>query len=99
MSRIAGESTNRAFLFQRYMPFWLAAFAERVAIILIPLLGIMVPLIRMAPALYGWRVRRRVIGVYTDLRTLEREVDAQGRGAVSPSCWRDSNASKCGRTR
>ena len=34
---------------QRHLPFWLAAFVERVLILLLPLLGVMVPLVRLAP--------------------------------------------------
>lgn len=85
ISRIAREfyKSGRPFL-QRYMPFWLAAFGERLLIILVPLLGIMVPLVRMAPAIYGWRIRRRILGLYTDLRVLEHEVDARGDAPVAP---------------
>jgi len=85
MSRIAREfyKSGRPFL-QRYMPFWLAAFGERLLIILVPLLGIMVPLVRMAPTIYGWRIRRRILGLYSDLRALEHQVDARGQAPVTP---------------
>lgn len=75
--------SGRPFL-QQYMPFWLAAIVERLVIVLVPLFGLMVPLVRMAPSLYGWRIRRRILGIYTDLRSLEHELDAQGTGAASP---------------
>ena len=85
VSRIARQfyKSGRPFL-QRYMPFWLAGIVERAAILLVPLLGIMVPLVRMAPAIYGWQIRRRILGVYTELRWLEQEVDARGSAAVTP---------------
>jgi len=85
LSRFALQfyKSGRPFL-QRYMPFWLAGLVERLAILLIPLVGIMVPLVRMAPTIYGWRIRRRILGIYTDLRTLEQDVDRQGTGAASP---------------
>jgi TRAP transporter TAXI family solute receptor len=83
ISRIARQfyKSGRPFL-QRYMPFWLAGIVERAAILLVPLLGIMVPLVRMAPSIYGWRIRRRILGVYTELRSLEHELDARGDGEV-----------------
>lgn len=75
--------SGRPFL-QQYMPFWLAAIVERLVIVLVPLLGLMVPLVRMAPSLYGWRIRRRILGLYADLRLLEHDVDALGAGAATP---------------
>ena len=65
---------------QRHLPFWLAAFVERVLILLLPLLGVMVPLVRLAPSLYAWRIRRRILGLYTELRLLEQEVNARNAG-------------------
>jgi TRAP transporter TAXI family solute receptor len=84
LSRFARQfyKSGRPFL-QRYIPFWLAGIVERLAILLVPLLGIMVPLVRMAPSIYGWRIRRRILGLYTELRRLEHEVDARGPGTVS----------------
>ena len=84
VSRFARQfyKSGRPFL-QRYMPFWLAGIVERAAILLVPLLGIMVPLVRMAPAIYGWRIRRRILGVYAELRSLEQEVDVRGAAPVT----------------
>lgn len=85
VSRVAREfyKSGRPFL-QRYMPYWLAALVERVLIVLVPLFGLMVPLVRVAPSLYAWQIRRRVLGLYRDLRVLEHEVDAGAAGAPSP---------------
>ena len=56
---------------QRYLPFWLATLVDRAALAIIPLLAIMVPLVRAAPALYGWRIRRRIYRWYGELKYLE----------------------------
>lgn len=56
---------------QRYLPFWLATLVDRAALALIPLLAVMVPLLRAAPALYGWRIRRRIYRWYGELKFLE----------------------------
>jgi hypothetical protein len=56
---------------QRYLPFWLATLVDRAALALIPLLAVMVPLFRAAPALYGWRIRRRIYRWSGELKYLE----------------------------
>jgi TRAP-type uncharacterized transport system substrate-binding protein len=60
---------------QRYLPFWLATLIERTLVLLIPLVAIVLPIMRFAPALYGWRARSRVYKWYGQLKFLERELD------------------------
>ncbi|MEL6475045.1 MAG: TAXI family TRAP transporter solute-binding subunit [Pseudomonadota bacterium] len=60
-----------------YFSFGVANFLERAWILLIPLLTLMIPLIRVAPPIYRWRVRRKIYVWYSDLRDLE----ARGRAA------------------
>jgi hypothetical protein len=57
VSRVAREfhKSGRPFL-QRYMPFWLAALVKRVLIVLVPLIGLMVPLVRLAPSAYAHHI-------------------------------------------
>jgi TRAP-type uncharacterized transport system substrate-binding protein len=70
---------------QRYLPFWLATLIERAALALIPLLAILLPVLRFAPTLYGWRIRRRIYHWYGELKYLE--IQAQ---SASPECSRDA---------
>ncbi len=56
---------------QRYLPFWLATYVDRMAVFLLPFLGIGLPLIRFAPMLYTWRVRARILRWYGELRKVE----------------------------
>jgi TRAP-type uncharacterized transport system substrate-binding protein len=56
---------------QRYLPFWLATLVDRAALIVIPLLAILVPVLRTAPTLYSWRIRRRIYRWYGELKYLE----------------------------
>jgi hypothetical protein len=67
---------------QRYLPFWLAVLTSRLLIILIPVAGVLYPLLRLAPTLYFWMVRRRVFRLYGELRIIEGEVERAG-GAVT----------------
>lgn len=60
---------------QRYLPFWLATLIERTLVLLVPLVAIVLPVMRFAPALYAWRVRSRIYRWYGQLSFLERELD------------------------
>jgi TRAP-type uncharacterized transport system substrate-binding protein len=65
---------------QRYVPFWVATTIDRLIVSLVVLLPILIPLVRFAPQLYSWRVRRRILYWYGALKRLE----ASARGAASP---------------
>jgi TRAP-type uncharacterized transport system substrate-binding protein len=67
-------------LLQRYLPFWLAIFASRLLVLLIPVIGVAYPLVRFAPAIYGWSMRRRIFRLYGQLRFIEMELDARREG-------------------
>ena len=62
--------SGRRFL-QRYLPFWAANLIDRLVVLLIPLVALAIPLMRIVPALYGWRVRSRVYRWYGQLKFLE----------------------------
>jgi TRAP transporter TAXI family solute receptor len=59
---------------QRYLPFWAATLVDRLIVLLVPIVGLLVPIIKFAPTLYGWRVRRRIFRRYGELKFLEAEV-------------------------
>jgi uncharacterized protein len=59
---------------QRYLPFWLATFFDRSLLVLLPLLAIMVPLIRIVPTIYAWRVKNRMYRWYGELKFLETQL-------------------------
>ncbi|MFO1272874.1 MAG: TAXI family TRAP transporter solute-binding subunit [Rubrivivax sp.] len=60
---------------QRYLPFWLAHFVDRVWIVLLPLLAALLPLSRVLPPLVEHRLRSRVFRWYAHLRRLEQALD------------------------
>jgi len=66
--------TGRPFLL-RYLPFWLAVLLGRLLLLLIPVVGILLPLVRFVPALYGWQVRRKIYHIYGELRFIEHDLD------------------------
>ena len=59
---------------QRYLPFLLAVLGERLLILLIPLVGIVYPLLNFMPAIYQWAMRRRIFRIYKELKWLELQL-------------------------
>ena len=80
------HKTGRPFL-QRYLPFWAAAFLWGLILLLIPVVGALYPLFRLAPALYGWGMRRRIFRLYGELKFLEGDLErsdsAEGAGDLA----------------
>jgi hypothetical protein len=59
---------------QRYLPFWLAVLVDRLIVLLIPVFALLIPLLKIAPALYTWRVRAKVFRCYGELKYLEEDL-------------------------
>jgi hypothetical protein len=59
---------------QRYLPFWLAVLIDRLMVLLIPVFALMIPLLKVAPAIYSWRVRSKVFRCYGELKYLEEDL-------------------------
>jgi TRAP-type uncharacterized transport system substrate-binding protein len=56
---------------QRYMPFWVATMLDRMMVSFVVLVPILIPLLRFAPQIYNWRIRRRIMYWYGELKRLE----------------------------
>ena len=50
----------------RYLPFWAATLVDRVKVLLLPLL-VLVPIARLVPQAYRWRIRSKIIKRYRDV--------------------------------
>lgn len=61
---------------QRFLPFWAATLIDRLKIMLLPLIGLLFPLFKIAPPLYRWRVRQRILRWYRELRAIDKELAA-----------------------
>lgn len=59
---------------QRYVPFWLANFIERMGLLIVPLLALLIPLSRIVPPLYSWHMRSRIYRWYGELREIEQDI-------------------------
>jgi TRAP transporter TAXI family solute receptor len=64
-------------LLQRYLPFWIANLIERMWLVLGILVATMLPLSRIVPPLYQFRVRSRVFRWYGHLREIENDIEAR----------------------
>ena len=58
-------------LLQRYLPFWLANLVDRMWVVLVSIIAILIPLSRVVPPLYEFRIRSRVFRWYGQLREVE----------------------------
>jgi len=70
--------TGRPFL-HNYLPFWMATLAGKLIVLLIPILGLLYPLLRSLPPLYDWMIRTRILRIYGELKILEEEISAGRR--------------------
>lgn len=62
-------------LLQRVLPFWAAVLAQRLWVMLLPLIAVLLPLFRVLPSLYSWRVRSRIYRWYARLKEIELELE------------------------
>ena len=59
---------------QRYLPFWVANTVDRMWVALLSIIAILIPLSRVVPPLYEFRIRSRVFRWYGQLRAIEDAV-------------------------
>ena len=64
-------------LLQRYLPFWLANLVDRMWPVLVTIVAVLLPLSRMLPPLYQFRIRSRVFRWYERLREIEGAVGSK----------------------
>jgi len=67
---------------QRYMSFWLANLAERLWVVVVALTALLIPLSKIVPPIYVWRVRSRVYRWYGELRAIEQALEDAGPDAA-----------------
>jgi TRAP transporter TAXI family solute receptor len=67
---------------QRLLPFWVASLVDRAKVMLIPLVMLMMPLVRAAPPLIRWRIRRKIYRWYSYLREIDQRLADAPSGAA-----------------
>ncbi len=79
--RISSEArsfyrSGRSFLY-RYLPFWVASFANRFLVVFLPTILVLVPILRSIPKVYRVQVRLGIYRWYRALLALERDMAGQ----------------------
>jgi TRAP-type uncharacterized transport system substrate-binding protein len=69
--------SGRPFL-QGYLPFWAATLVEQAVVVLVPLAALLYPLSKLVPRSYDWMMQRKIMRLYDEIRSIERDVDAKG---------------------
>jgi TRAP-type uncharacterized transport system substrate-binding protein len=64
----------------RFLPYWVVAQINSFALLLLPVLVILIPLMRAVPGLYQWRMRSRVYRHYLALLEIDREAITETDG-------------------
>jgi TRAP-type uncharacterized transport system substrate-binding protein len=60
---------------QRYLPFWLANLIDRMWVALFSIIAVLIPLSRLLPPLYEFRVRSKIFRWYRHLRQIENQLE------------------------
>ena len=84
-------------LLQRYLPFWLANLVDRMWVIVLPMVALLIPLSRVLPPLYTWRVRSRVYRWYGLLRNVENDVEEHDDAAVDDAATKERRTKQLAR--
>ena len=76
-------ASGKSFLYRTF-PFWVASLIARLLAVLVPIALLLIPTLKVVPAIYRWRMESRINRWYRALLELEREafnpsVDAQRR--------------------
>ena len=78
--RISPDATRfyksgKSFLY-RSLPFWLASLLNRILVAFVPMIVVLIPILRIIPALYRWRMKLRIYRWYRVLLVLEQDLSA-----------------------
>jgi TRAP-type uncharacterized transport system substrate-binding protein len=68
--------SGKSFLY-KYLPFWMASLVNRILVVFVPMILVLIPGLRMIPAVYRWRMRLRLLRWYRALLILEEGLAVQ----------------------
>ena len=60
---------------QRFLPFWLATTADRVKILIVPLLVLLLPIFKIVPPTLNWRIRGKITRWYRKLYAIDSRIE------------------------
>ena len=68
--------SGKSFLY-RYLPFRFASLVNRLVVVFVPMVVLLLPVLRLIPAIYRWRFRSRIFRWYRALMVIEQDLMAQ----------------------
>jgi hypothetical protein len=67
--------SGKGFLY-RYLPYSLASLVSRILLVLVPMIVVLLPGLRLIPAVYRWRIKSRITRWYKALMVIEEDLMA-----------------------
>ena len=77
---------------QRYLPFWAASLIDRLKFMILPLIALLIPLMKVLPPTYRWRIRSRIYRWYDQLHELDVELKSDENVATLTEAIKVVNA-------
>lgn len=68
-------------MLQRHVSFWLANLVDRMWVVLVSIIAVLIPLSRVVPPLYNFRIRSRIFRWYGSLREIEQHITDRTRSS------------------
>jgi TRAP-type uncharacterized transport system substrate-binding protein len=68
--------SGKSFLY-RYLPFRFASLVNRLVVVFVPMVILLLPVLRLIPAIYRWRFRSRIFRWYRALMVIEQDLMPQ----------------------
>jgi hypothetical protein len=68
--------SGKSFLY-RYLPFWLASLMNRILVVFVPMIVVLIPGLKIIPAIYRWRINLGIYRWYRALLVLEQDLIAR----------------------
>ena len=65
-------------ILQRYLPYFVAVIVEKLLLALLPVFGLLIPMVRVVPGVYRTLMEYRIIRLYGELKLLEAEMEERG---------------------
>jgi hypothetical protein len=66
-------NSGKSFLYRRF-PFWLATLVDRTLVVFVPIVVLLIPGLKLLPAIYRWRIKSRIYRWYGALIAIERDI-------------------------
>jgi hypothetical protein len=66
-------SSGKGFFYRKF-PFWLASLIDRTLVVFVPIVVLLIPGLKLVPALYSWRIKSRIYRWYGALIAIERSI-------------------------